>query len=173
MLNKLITIARSPWYWSGLIVLGLGMESVALYFQYSLDLGPCVYCIHTRIWVMAMILLAGLGLWLRSKPIANALLHATNTGLMFGLLNTSQILLGTERGTLFGSCGMKLGLPSWFALDQWFPTLFAVWESCGETPVLLFGITMAEALVVFSWSLLLLSAGLLLVQLAGIIKKAG
>lgn len=173
MLNKLITFARSTWYWLGLIALGLTMESVALYYQYALDLGPCVYCIHTRIWVMGMILVAGLGLWLHGKPMANALLHAITAGLMFGLLHTSQILLGTERGTLFGSCGMNLGLPSWFALDEWFPTLFAVWESCGDTPVLLFGITMAEALVVSSWCLLLLSAGLLLVQLAGIVKKAG
>jgi protein dithiol:quinone oxidoreductase len=173
MLNKLITALRSPWYWLALIVLGLGMESVALYFQYALDLGPCVYCIHTRIWVMGMILVAGLGMWLRTRPIANALLLAINAGLMFGLLHTSQILLGTERGTLFGSCGMNLGLPSWFALDQWFPVMFGVWESCGNTPELLFGITMAEALVVFSWSLLLLSAALLLIQLVGIIKKAG
>ena len=66
---------------------------------------------------------------------------------------------------------MTLGLPSWFALDEWFPVLFGVWEACGDTPELLFGITMAEALIVLSWVLLLSSAALLLMQVAGIIKS--
>ncbi len=173
MLNKLITAVRRPWFWLGLLVLALASEAVALYYQYGLDFGPCVECIRIRIWLLGMALVAGLGLWLRRVPLANALLYAVNTGLAYGMLHTSQILLGTERHTIFGSCGMNLGLPTWFALDQWFPTVFEVWESCGETPELLFGITMAEGLTALSWGLLLLSATLLLLQLTGIVKKAG
>jgi protein dithiol:quinone oxidoreductase len=173
MLNKIITFARSPWFWLGLLIMALASESVALYYQYGLDLGPCVECIRIRIWLMGIAIVAGAGLWLHRFPLANALLYAVNTGLTYGMLHTSHVLLGTERGTLFGSCGMSLGLPSWFALDQWFPTLFAVWESCGKTPELLFGITMAEGLTVLSWALLLLSGALLLIQLTGIVKKAG
>lgn len=171
MLNKIITFARSPWYWAALIVMGLSMEAVALYFQYGLDLGPCFHCIYSRIWVLGMVLVALLGLGLYRFAIANILLHALNTGLMFGLLHTSQQLLATERHTIFGSCDMVLGLPSWFALDSWFPSVFAVWEPCGETPELLFGITMAEGLTVFSWGMLLLSGVLLLAQLIATLKS--
>lgn len=173
MLNKLFTILRTPWYWLALIVMGLSMEGVALYYQYGLDFGPCFHCIYIRIWLLGMIVVAGFGLWLYRFAIANVLLHALNTGMMIGLIDTSQQLLGAERHTLGGSCKMVLGLPSWFELDAWFPTVFAVWEPCSETPELLFGITMAEALTIFSWGMMLLSAALLLLQLTTIIKKAG
>lgn len=173
MLNKLFTILRTPWYWLALVIMGLSMEGVALYYQYGLDLGPCFHCIFSRIWLLGMVVVAGFGLWLYRYAIANALLHAINTGMMIGLLQTSYQLLGAERQTIEGSCKMVLGLPSWFELDVWFPTLFAVWEPCSETPVLLFGITMAEALTVFSWAMVLLSGALLLLQLTAIIKKAG
>ncbi|MDH3971388.1 MAG: disulfide bond formation protein B, partial [Gammaproteobacteria bacterium] len=51
--------------------------------------------------------------------------------------------------------------PSWFALDQWFPAMFKVWEACGYTPELLFGVTMAEALLVLS--IMLVAMGTLLI----------
>lgn len=171
MLNRISAIARSPWYWAALIVMGLSMEAVALYYQYGLDLGPCFHCIYSRIWILGMVLVAVPGLALHRFAIANIFLHALNTGLMFGLLHTSQQLLATERHTIFGSCDMVLGLPSWFALDSWFPSVFAVWEPCSETPELLFGITMAEGLTVFSWGMLLLSGGLLLTQLIVTLKE--
>ncbi len=59
---------------------------------------------------------------------------------------------------------MDSSLPNWFALDKWWPTVFEVMEPCGYTPELLFGITMAEALVVFS-ILMLLTHFLLLTAL--------
>ena len=71
----------------------------------------------------------------------------------------------TERGTIFATCKMSAGLPDWFALDVWFPSVFQVWESCGETPELLFGITMAEGLMVFGVVMSLVSAVLALVAI--------
>ena len=41
-----------------------------------------------------------------------------------GLLERSWMLFGTERGLVYGSCDFNLGLPGWFALDQWIPPLF-------------------------------------------------
>ena len=72
-------------------------------------------------------------------------------------------MLGTERGTVFGECSMELGLPAWFALDKWFPLVFEVQASCGYTPELWSGFTMAEALVIIA-VLLLLLAGLQLLM---------
>jgi len=60
---------------------------------------------------------------------------------------------------------MQSGLPAWFSPDQWWPTLFEIWEPCGYTPVLLFGITMAEALVAFSALMLLFTLALLVAGL--------
>ncbi len=168
MLKNLVAVAGSVWIWLGFLVLGLSMEALALIYQYAWDYGPCVHCIHVRIWLLGMMVVGLSALLLRRRALPNALLYGVNAGLMFGLLQTSLQLLGTERGTIFGSCAMDAGLPAWFALDQWFPTVFGVWEACGYTPELLFGITMAEALVVFSSGMILLSAVLMVGALVGI-----
>jgi disulfide bond formation protein DsbB len=62
---------------------------------------------------------------------------------------------------------MESGLPDWFALDVWFPKLFKVWEPCGYTPELLFGITMAEGLLVFSVVMVLVTVTLTIATLLG------
>lgn len=166
MWDKVIRFGASPWYWLGLAVLGLSMEALALVYQYKWNYGPCVHCIHVRIWLLGMIVVGFQGLFFRKWRITNALLHAVNGGLMYGMLLTSQQLLGTERGTIFGTCSFDSGLPSWFALDKWFPAIFEAKEACGYTPKLAFGITMAEALVAFSWIMLILSAVLMVTSLA-------
>jgi disulfide bond formation protein DsbB len=170
MLNRFALFARSFWYWGLLILLGLAMQALALIYQYAWDHDPCELCIHIRIWLSGIIIVATLGLWLGRAPIANTLMHLLTTGLMYGMLYTSQLLLGIERGTVFRACGISLDLPPWFALDRWFPALFGVWGSCGDTPVLLFGITMAEGLTLVSWVLLLLSATLLITEIVRIKK---
>ena len=78
-----------------------------------------------------------------------------------GLLERSYQLLSIERGWAFGSCDFDLGLPQWLAVEEWFPSIFKVWESCGYTPELLFGITMAEALLILSSILLVLSTSMI------------
>ena len=167
MLNKLEVIGSSAWYWLALAVAGLSMEAVALMYQYVLEYLPCVLCIHVRIWVLGFILLALLALLLRGSRAWLLVVHLLNTLVMVGLLERAWLLLGTERGTVEGSCEMDLGFPAWFALDAWFPWMFRVWEPCGYTPELLFGITMAEALVVFSAVMVLASAALTLATLLG------
>jgi protein dithiol:quinone oxidoreductase len=137
------------------------MEGVALYFQHVKGLGPCVLCIQTRIWVLAIILLALLGLRLRTLRWPGAIIaHLLMTGLFVGLLDRSWLLFGTERGFVFADCNFNLGLPSWLSLQDWFPAMFMVQEACGYTPELLFGITMAEALLALSSMLVLTGAAL-------------
>jgi disulfide bond formation protein DsbB len=171
MLSKLASIGGGAWYWLALVVLGLSMEAVALTYQHVLEYLPCVLCIHVRIWVLAFILLALLTLFLRRSWPLLVTAHVLNTVIMVGLLERSWMLLGTERGIVEGTCGMDSGLPGWFALDVWFPTLFKVWEPCGYTPELLFGITMAEALLVFSAAMVLVSVTLTIATLLG--KETG
>jgi len=139
---------------------GIFLESSALYYQYVLDYMPCVLCIHVRILVLAIIILALLALRLRHLTTALLSTHILMTAVLASLFERSYQLLGVERGFIFGSCSMDSGLPSWFALDTWLPSLFKIWEACGYTPELLFGITMAEALIALS-SVLLLVSGIL------------
>ncbi|KPK55333.1 MAG: disulfide bond formation protein DsbB [Thiotrichales bacterium SG8_50] len=150
MLKNLARIAASAWYWLALIGLGVAMLAIALFYQYQLDYWPCVLCIHTRIWVMAFVLVGVVGLVGRKFRLPLIIGHVLVAVTMAGLLERSWMLLGVERGFIQGSCDFNLGLPAWLALDQWFPSLFKVWEACGYTPELLFGVTMAEGLLVMS-----------------------
>lgn len=164
LIRKLATIGQSNWYWAGLLLLGILQEAIALYYQYVLHKPPCVLCVHVRIWVMAMVLVAIAALLIRKRTLRN-IPQVLSAVIMLGLLDRSWQLLGVERGFILGSCSMDPGLPAWFALDKWFPFMFEVRDMCGYTPELLFGVTMAEALLALSSILLLLS---LILAISGI-----
>jgi disulfide bond formation protein DsbB len=167
VLGQLTIFSKSAWYWLLLVLTGLSFEGVALYYQYVLELMPCVMCIQVRIWMMALILVALAAIWVRRNAFMNLLAHMLTVVIAIGLLERSYQLLGTERGFTFSNCGLDLGMPAWFALDAWFPALFQVQTSCGYTPELLFGVTMAEALIVFSAVFLVWSAGMVVLTLLG------
>ena len=50
-----------------------------------------------------------------------------------------------------GSCEFTLGMPSWFAVDQWFPALFEVRNICSYTPEIALGVSMAETLMAIAF----------------------
>ena len=166
MLNRLAAIGAGAWYWLAILVTGLSLDAVALYYQYALDYYPCVLCIHVRIWVLGFVLVALLALFVRSFRYLRTLMHGLTVVLSIGLLERAWMLFGIERGTVEGSCSFESGLPAWFALDQWFPALFKVWEACGYTPELLFGVTMAESLVLLGAAALLVSVTMTVASLS-------
>ncbi len=163
MLNKLQNISHSRWYWLALVATGLSFIIVALYYQYDLEQLPCVICIQVRILMLCITFVAFNALILRNRW-SDRIAHILTVVIAASLLDRSYQLLGTERGFVFGDCGFDLGLPSWLPLDSWFPALFRVEASCGYTPELVFGITMAEALIVFSAVFVLISLTLTIVS---------
>jgi len=160
MKQFLIDLSGQRRYWAALVLIGIALEAAALYYQYALDEWPCVLCIHVRIWVLAFVLLDMVAFFFTRSKLATCGAHGLNTIIMAGLLERSWRVLAVERGWIFGDCEMDLGMPAWFALDKWMPSLFEVQTSCGYTPFLFFGITMAEVLLVVSAALLLTSTAL-------------
>ena len=160
MQQFLVDLGKQHRYWAALILIGLALEGGALFYQYVLDEWPCVLCIHVRILVMAFVLLAMVAIFCTGSVAAMRFFHGLNSLLMVWLVERSWQVLAVERGWIFGDCGLSLGMPEWFALDKWLPSVFEVQNSCGYTPVILFDITMAESLLVISVSLLIISAAL-------------
>ena len=160
MIKKIYHLLTSKMYWIGLALIGLALESSALFYQYVLEYYPCVLCIHVRIIVVAIIVISLLGIWFYENKKIGLILHLLMTVILVGLFERSYQLLGVERGFVTGECSMNSGLPAWFAVDQWIPWLFKIWEPCGYTPVLFLGITMAESLIVLSAILLVISIAL-------------
>ena len=166
MISLIKFLSTSAWYWWLLILTGIAFESVALFYQYMLDYGPCPLCIHVRIGIAGFILVSIVALlvnrlgWWRIS-------HLLTAGIMAWLSERAYVLLGTERGFVYTECGVDAGLPSWFPVDQWLPAVFGVMESCGYTPKLLFGISMAEALMVVFPLMLLISLVMFVVSFMG------
>jgi disulfide bond formation protein DsbB len=156
----LINLSRQRRYWALLILVGIALEGGALYFQYVRDEWPCVLCIHVRILVMSFVLIGLLAIFCTGSMPGMRLFHGLNTLIMGFLVERSWQVLAVERGWVFGDCAMDLGMPAWFAIDKWLPSVFEVQTACGYSPLLLFDITMAEALLVISVVLLIISATL-------------
>lgn len=161
---SLKSLTTNAHYWWLMLLIGLAMEVVALTYQYLLDYGPCPLCIHLRIGVLGFLLVSALALLIRS-PIWWRMSHAMNIIVFAWLSERAYWLLGTEKGFVFFQCGLDAELPIWFALDKWLPALFEPRETCGYTPSLLFGITMAEVSIVLFPLMLLISLALLVISI--------
>ncbi len=168
-MTKPFAVDRNYRYWTLLAAGSILLEAVALVYQHVLDEPPCLLCIHMRIGILLILLLALTGFFLHRWRVIRVLLHLSIAAVSAALLERAWELFGTERGLVIGSCEFDLGLPSWLALDQWLPSVFEVQTSCGYTPELLFGITMAESLLIIFALLLLLS---LLLALGNIRTKS-
>ena len=157
VITHLKNISQSQWYWLFYIAAGLCLLAAALYFQFVREELPCLLCIQTRLLISLLVIVSITALLFRGNRVINTLAHLSTVLIASSLTERSYQLLGTERGFVFGDCGFNLGLPAWFAIDEWLPWLYRVETSCGYTPELLFGITMAEAMMVMSVLLLLVS----------------
>ena len=138
---------QTRWYWISLFMAGVALLAVALYYQYVLGGEPCQVCIHARLWVAALTLIA---LLMIATPQNAALRIAANAGVLIasvGLTERARYLYRLENGIGDGSCQFQLGMPDWFAVDRWMPWLFEVRNLCSFTPEMLFGLSMAESLM--------------------------
>ncbi len=168
ILRQLKIISQSRWYWWSYIISGLGLLAIALYYQHVLDDPPCIMCIQVRLWLTLLIIISIGGLLsCNAKTLimrgVNTITHLLVVIVAMGLTERAYQILGTERGFVFGDCSFSLGLPSWLTPDVWWPWLFRVETSCGYTPEIAFGITMAEILMVLTVLLLSVSACIFIV----------
>ena len=157
-MTTLIRFLGSRWYWLGLSLFGIALLGVALYYQYALGDEPCQVCIHARLWVVALILIALILLITPQIPLLRVL---GNLGVLIagaGLYERAHYLYRLENGIGDGSCQFQLGMPDWFAVDRWMPWLFEVRNLCSFTPEMLFGLSMAETLMGMGAGLSLLAA---------------
>lgn len=158
MLATIKKTSRHRLSWFLLALSALALLASGLYFQYGLNLQPCIKCIYIRA-AFAGVLLAGLlgllapkhdflrlvatALWLISAAIG--LYHAVQ------LVNIEQTLAAGG----FSSCALFAEFPAWLALDKWLPAVFEVTGSCGAVDWQFLGLSMAY------WSMLILAAYLL------------
>ena len=166
ILNKIhpyfTTIAESSWFWILTIIAGLFLLVVAVFYQHVYKELPCVLCVQIRLWISLLVVIASIAVFFHKHRIPNLIAHISVFIIAIALTERSYQLLGTERGFLFGDCGFTSGLPTWFAIEKWLPWLYRIETSCGYTPEVIFGITMAEVLMFLSVLLLIFSSVVIL-----------
>ena len=167
MIKKLQQLMQGKLFWIALILLGVILEGVAVFYQYVMEEPPCILCIHFRLWVVLLIVFALLGLLFRFSKGGLITVSSALLLVFIGMLERSYQLLGTELGFIKGECAATLNFPDWIAVDKWMPAFFEPWTSCSYTPKILFNITMAEALIVFSILMVSFAIGMLVANLRG------
>ena len=167
MLQNLKALSMQRWGWLLVMLSCLGLLGTALYFQYGLNMQPCIKCINVRAAFAAILLASVIGLLAPRNAFSRllalvAMLAAAIGGVMQAqeLLNIEQLL--AEGG--FFSCSLFAEFPSWLPLDKWLPAVFEPTGSCGDTSWQFFGKSMAFWSAVALYCYAVVAAILLLAQ---------
>ena len=164
MMNADFSDRIHRFFWWSLLAVCLFAMAVALYYQYHIGEEPCQVCIHIRLWVVGLIVLALVNLVTPKRRLLTVAGYVTAAGCGYGLGERSWYLYQLENGYGDGSCEFQLGMPDWFAVDRWIPSLFEVRNLCSYTPEIFFGISMAEALLFLATAICLGSLTLLVID---------
>lgn len=143
-----LTTNSKPWLLLALSALAL--ELCALFFQYVLNLAPCIMCVYQRVAIAAIIIAGIIGYagcrYLLARIVAYIL---WGTGAIWGLLiSLEHVEIQANSGSLFFSCEFMPNFPSWAPLHEWIPFLFEATGDCGEINWQFLGYSMPQWMVV-------------------------
>ena len=148
MLDTLFKFSQSKYFFLAGAAYLLSMEGIALFYQYGLEYYPCALCVQIRAWVTSTIIIAFITSFMVKKFWWRWMGLTLVIALMFGALYTSWYSWGVENGTIVSSCSMGAGFPEFMLLDQWIPWLFRADGFCGQSPMMLLGLSMNEGLLI-------------------------
>lgn len=151
-------LMRTPW----LLVAGsaLALEVTALFFQYGMDLDPCVLCVYQRAAVIGLVLAGVVGALLPRLVVMRILGYLGIAGSAGIGLHFAWLHAGVLNGKSF-ECSFLPDFPTWMPLHEWLPQLFQPTGLCGELDWYFLGFTMPEVMVgIFAAYLLALAYAL-------------
>jgi disulfide bond formation protein DsbB len=163
--DKLI---KNPYAWLLLAISALSLEMVALYFQYIMDLKPCIMCVYQRVAILGIALAGAIGYLGCQYMLARLFAYILwGVGAVWGLLIAIEhVEIQASSGSLFFSCEFIPNFPSWAPLHEWIPFLFEATGDCGEISWEFFGYSMPQWMVVvyglFAFALFMVLLGSLI-----------
>lgn len=110
------------------------LVAAALYFQYQMDLEPCVKCIYQRVAIMAIGCVALLPLVVTQSKIAQWIGGlGWLTAAVWGFrIATEHVDLQNSANSIYMVCDTFPNFPSFMPLHEWFPGLFGAPGLCGD-----------------------------------------
>ena len=132
-MQKISQLSESRSAWLLLFMSVLGLELAALYFQYAMELRPCIMCIYQRTAVFG-ILFSVLPVLLLNNLVTRLLAFAGwGVSAIWGLLIAIEhVDIQTAANPFFATCEIVPNFPSWLALHEWLPNIFAATGDCGD-----------------------------------------
>lgn len=148
MINFLKSVSHGRWFWTLLLLSGVGLEACGLYFQYGLRLDPCVSCVYERAFYLSFILAGLIGFvgcsFFITRFLACTVFLAGSVG---GVYISYLHLLDYMDTNVFKSCTLHANFPSYLPLDKYLPWMFQPSASCEPINWSLFGFTMPECII--------------------------
>ena len=146
----LSSLATNKRAWALLALSALALEIAALFFQYGMDLRPCVMCVYQRVAIWA-IFFAGVVGYLAPNAVLMRLVGygLWATGAIWGLfIALEHVEMQTSATAFLFGCEFVPNFPSWAPLHEWIPILFKADGDCGEISWQFLGYSMPQWMVV-------------------------
>lgn len=120
--------------WLLLALSALGLEASALYFQYIMDLKPCIMCVYQRLAIAAIFFAGLLGYFTPKQLIIRLISFGLwGIGAIWGLIIALEhVEMQSSAMSLFFTCDFIPNFPTWAPLHEWIPFLFEASGDCGE-----------------------------------------
>lgn len=136
--------------WLLLAITALAFELCALFFQYGMDLKPCIMCIYQRAAIWAIFLAGVIGFIAPKLLIIRLFAYGLwGVGAVWGvLLALEHVEMQSSAMSLFFTCEIVPNFPSWAPLHEWIPFLFEASGDCGEISWEFLGYSMPQWMIV-------------------------
>jgi disulfide bond formation protein DsbB len=149
-MNALSNLTTNSTPWLFLALSALGLELCALFFQYVLELAPCIMCVYQRVAICSIILAGFTGFigcrFILARIVAYAL---WGVGAIWGLIVALEhVEIQGNTNSLFFSCDLYPNFPTWAPLHEWIPFLFEATGDCGEISWQFLGYSMPQWMIV-------------------------
>lgn len=167
-----LSLEKWPTYrlaWFALFITAFTLEAAALFFQYGMDLKPCIMCVYQRTAVMGLIFAGLVGMTMPKNFIVRVVAWVSwGVSAIWGFLIAQEHadIQANPEDHFFLTCDFLPNYPSWMPLHEWFPQVFNPTGDCGNIDWQFIGLSMpgwmsviflgyaAAFITVFSWRLL-------------------
>ena len=149
-MNFISNLATKKQAWGLLAFSALALEIAALYFQYGMDLAPCIMCIYQRVAIWAIFFAGVVGYLAPNQLFVRLVGYGLwGTGAIWGLIVALEhVEMQSATLSLFFTCDVTPNFPSWAPLHEWLPALFEATGDCGEISWQFLGYSMPQWMVV-------------------------
>lgn len=172
MFDSVLKFSRTRLAWLLLLLTALALDLTALFFQYGLELNPCVLCIYQRVAVLGIASAGVIGLVAPALSLLRWLgMTLWGVAAAWGLtvaLRHAGIQLD---GSVDLSCSYFAEFPSWAKLDEWFPAVFLPTGFCDEIQWSFLGMSMPQWMVIIFSAYLLVLAVVLVSQFLPALRR--